>query len=862
MATSRGRKFDKTQTNTIKNCSNSSSSDSCDTNDCHSSYSSHSLQSCNCPNKKLCKCKGPNPLCDLTVYNQGKQKYVKAFPCTKDKEIFFNKKCNIGTSCELYYDYCTETLHTKNLDVQNNAEIGGSLIVTNNISGDVINATNINTTNIDVSGNAHIHGKLTVDGIIDPTGLQLTPQVANPGDQYTLWTTTTDVYFGPCKLLCEGATGFGSGATGPTGPTGPTGMGQTGPTGMGQTGPTGMGQTGPTGPAGSGGGGSGPTGPTGTPGVTGPLGPTGMPGTAASKGDTGDTGAAGAMGQTGPTGMPGTAASKGDTGDTGAAGQLGPTGPAGTAANTGPTGPAGSLGSLSPIGTGNTGNANGATLTGSTLNLEPATQYFGGVVTTTTQNFAGYKTFISGIGVTGPVNITGNVGVTGNMTVSGTTTLNNLTVTGTTNVNNLNVTGTVTGTNLSGTNTGDVTLTAVGAVPNANAATLTGQALNLQPANGSFPGVVTTGAQTFAGAKTFTGAISASNISGTNTGNVTLAVIGAVPNANAATLTGQVLNLQPANASFGGVVTTGAQTFAGAKTFTGAISASNFSGTSSGTNSGDVTLAAIGAIPNANGASLGGQALTLQPANASFGGVVTTGAQTFAGAKTFSGAMTTTSITASGLITANAGARFLTSGGTPTTLNYYEELDVTSIVRIFDAGSAAGAISGANTLTPSILHVRGVNVIFPFNMTCHLTRIGRIVTLTIPAFWVQTGSNFASGTAGINIINQNAIPTRFKPKGDVRMVIDTINAWTLGNDNAPGILPSTPGDYWNVTYWQGSAQYSSDLIVKADDTLTRWPKSGTSNYGDVWMRSMPTGNQYIITSGTSIYEDAVITWTV
>lgn len=53
----------------------------------------------------------------------------------------------------------------------------------------------------------------------------------------------------------------------------------------------------------------------------------------------------------------------------------------------------------------------------------------------------------------------------------------------------------------------------------------------------------------------------------TNFANVTLAAVGSSPNANAATLTGQVLNLEPASASFPGVVTTAAQTFAGAKTF-------------------------------------------------------------------------------------------------------------------------------------------------------------------------------------------------------------------------------------------------------------------------------------------------------
>ena len=55
---------------------------------------------------------------------------------------------------------------------------------------------------------------------------------------------------------------------------------------------------------------------------------------------------------------------------------------------------------------------------------------------------------------------------------------------------------------------------------------------------------------------------------------VTLSAIGSTPNANGATLTGQVLNLQPASASFGGVVTTGTQTFAGAKTFSGIVNAS------------------------------------------------------------------------------------------------------------------------------------------------------------------------------------------------------------------------------------------------------------------------------------------------
>jgi len=56
------------------------------------------------------------------------------------------------------------------------------------------------------------------------------------------------------------------------------------------------------------------------------------------------------------------------------------------------------------------------------------------------------------------------------------------------------------------------------------------------------------------------------------TGLITaLSAIGSSPNANGATLTGSVLNLEPASASFGGVITTGTQTIAGNKTFNGLI---------------------------------------------------------------------------------------------------------------------------------------------------------------------------------------------------------------------------------------------------------------------------------------------------
>jgi hypothetical protein len=54
--------------------------------------------------------------------------------------------------------------------------------------------------------------------------------------------------------------------------------------------------------------------------------------------------------------------------------------------------------------------------------------------------------------------------------------------------------------------------------------------------------------------------------------------------------------------------------------------------------SGGVTaVAAVGSAPAAEGASISGSTLTLQPADATHPGVVTTGAQTIAGVKTWSG---------------------------------------------------------------------------------------------------------------------------------------------------------------------------------------------------------------------------------
>jgi hypothetical protein len=60
-------------------------------------------------------------------------------------------------------------------------------------------------------------------------------------------------------------------------------------------------------------------------------------------------------------------------------------------------------------------------------------------------------------------------------------------------------------------------------------------------------------------------------------------------------------------------------------------------GATATTNTSSVALAAVGSTPSANGASLSGSTLTLQPADGTHPGVVTSAAQTIGGNKTFTG---------------------------------------------------------------------------------------------------------------------------------------------------------------------------------------------------------------------------------
>jgi len=76
---------------------------------------------------------------------------------------------------------------------------------------------------------------------------------------------------------------------------------------------------------------------------------------------------------------------------------------------------------------------------------------------------------------------------------------------------------------------------------------------------------------TISGNKVFTGTIFAANLTGTNTGDVTLNSLGSTPNASGLSLSGQVLRMQPADETNPGGLTITSQVFTGNKEFSNAL---------------------------------------------------------------------------------------------------------------------------------------------------------------------------------------------------------------------------------------------------------------------------------------------------
>ncbi len=392
----------------------------------------------------------------------------------------------------------------------------------------------------------------------------------------------------------------------------------------------------------------------GTNGAAGPQGPIGL---------TGAQGVAGPQGPIGLTGEQGVAGPQGPIGLTGEQGVAGPQGPIGLTGPQGADGPQGIQGvsGLSTVGAiSSIANLNGASITAGELNLAPADENNGGVVTTADQTFSGTKTFTDTV-TTNTIN---------------TTTLTATSVTSPfyASIPQVLVSGSdiiwdpINGLNASVTLDQNSTLS----FSNTPSAGTYGTLVITQDATGgrtiTLPSLINkvlgSASSTTIALSTAAGAQDILNFyyDGTNCywnigqGYGQAATAPATDLASGVSGTLSVTNGGTGSSTQNFVDLTTAQTVAGAKSFTSEVTASSFiksGGTAteflmadgSTSNGSSTSVGAISTSSTANGASITAGELNLAPADENNGGVVTTGNQLFAGNKAFNSDLNVNGVT-------------------------------------------------------------------------------------------------------------------------------------------------------------------------------------------------------------------------
>ena len=226
---------------------------------------------------------------------------------------------------------------------------------------------------------------------------------------------------------------------------------------------------------------------------------------------------------------------------------------------------------------------------------------------------------------------------------------------------------------------------------------------------------------------------------------------------------------------------------------------------------GVTTMAAIGATPNANGATISGSTLNLQPADASFGGVVTTGTQTLAGAKTFSSSATF-----------NAGVSVL-GGGT------------------FSTAASGMQLVGSSTL----FYNAGISTSTPATLTTGVS-----------------SARFIVGTAAVGTFTSGTHPiiasTAFKPQ------TITNNGATVTNTATAYIEGTMSGGTNNYALWvdAGEVRVDGDIGDTTNRAAKVWATNAEfTNAPTVGGVAMPTSSYFTLVVGrgsTLSWNDATV----
>lgn len=294
--------------------------------------------------------------------------------------------------------------------------------------------------------------------------------------------------------------------------------------------------------------------------------------------------------------------------------------------------------------------------------------------------------------------------------------------------------------------------------PSANGAVISGNNLIMQSASGSVPGLVNTAAQSFSGVKNFNSNIFAANLSGTNSGDVTLGT------ASGLSLAGQILSLALSSGS-----TTGALSSTDWNTFNGKQST--------------VTIGALDAqAVNANGLALVSNVLSSQSADGTHPGMVNITTQSFGGKKTFNAGIDGNSTEATHFADPAAAQSLATK-------NY-----VDAAVAALQPLTSVYAASTANISGTYLNGVAGVGATFTTTSTAAFTLDGVSPPLTTRILIKDQSSGFQNGVYMFTVA----------PVGGVSGAVftRTLDYDTAADMNAAGLIPVINGTVNALSSWQ------------------------------------------------------------
>lgn len=365
---------------------------------------------------------------------------------------------------------------------------------------------------------------------------------------------------------------------------------------------------------------------------------------------------------------------------------------------------------------------------------------------------------------------------------------------------------------IAGSDAPNLSLGAFGSSPNASAATLSGGVLTLQPADNTHPGGISTGTQTLAGAKTFSTSIASPSVL------LNGSISGALTHQTAATTTSYTLTWpsgQGASSTF--------------------LKNDGSGGLSWAAGTGGSGVDSIGTIDSqtksADALVISGTTLYTQTADATHPGMVSTGTQTLAGAKTFSTAPILSSLTASTALVLDGSKNITTLGYTSNnTGSFLVQRDANGNAAFNNViGTIATIVSAGATTTLSIGSARYQKVTGTQTQTIKLPD-----ATTLIIGWVFEVNN--NSTQSVSVVDNanGAVCTVLSGaytyivntnngsaagSWDAHFTIPTNSAWgtnsiTIGALGTAGLVRTTSGGVLS------SAEISGDATTSGSNALT------------------------------------------